>query len=332
MLVAEQLGRAMAPAPVIEAQVAARLLARAGTGPGAAGLGAVLDGTSITTLAVRPSTGGSAALVPGGSICDAVISWDGSTLRLSEVTDEQRSAVANLAAAPLADLRVDGGAVLAEGDAAAATFDTAIDEWLVLTAAAVVGMAALALDLACEYAIERRAFGAAIGSFQGIAHPLADDATNIDGAQLLVRKAAWALQRGDARGRELAAMAFAFASETAGVGHLRRGAHPRRLRLHARVRRPAATTGGCVVGHGCGATRGPRTTGSPAIRYGGWALMDFEWGERAERIRGEVKAFLAEHLTARARGDDVPQRRLPRRRLRPGRSASVTGSSPVTAT
>ena len=25
--------------------------------------------------------------------------------------------------------------------------------------------------------------------------------------------------------------------------------------------------------------------------------MDFEWGERAERIRGEVKAFLAEHLT-----------------------------------
>ena len=25
--------------------------------------------------------------------------------------------------------------------------------------------------------------------------------------------------------------------------------------------------------------------------------MDFEWGERAERIRGEVRAFLAEHLT-----------------------------------
>ncbi len=215
VLVAEQLGRAMAPAPVIEAQVAARLLARTGAGPGAARLGAALDGTSITTLAVRRVAGGSCALVPGGSICDAVISWDGAALRLSEVTDEQRSAVANLAAAPLADLSVDGGVELAEGEAAAVLFDTAIDEWLVLTAAAVVGMAALALDLACEYAIERRAFGAAIGSFQGIAHPLADDATNIDGAQLLVRKAAWALQRGDARGSELAAMAFAFACETA---------------------------------------------------------------------------------------------------------------------
>ena len=34
-LVAEQLGRAIAPAPVVEAQVAARLLAAVGTGAGA---------------------------------------------------------------------------------------------------------------------------------------------------------------------------------------------------------------------------------------------------------------------------------------------------------
>ncbi|HXY28374.1 MAG TPA: acyl-CoA dehydrogenase family protein, partial [Acidimicrobiales bacterium] len=40
-------------------------------------------------------------------------------------------------------------------------------------------------------------------------------ATRLDGARLLAQKAAWSLDGGDARGRELAAMAFAFASEAA---------------------------------------------------------------------------------------------------------------------
>ena len=63
--------------------------------------------------------------------------------------------------------------------------------------------------------MERRAFGSTIGSFQGISHPLADDATNLDGARLLVHEAAWELDRGGPRGRELAAMAFAFAAKAA---------------------------------------------------------------------------------------------------------------------
>jgi alkylation response protein AidB-like acyl-CoA dehydrogenase len=84
-----------------------------------------------------------------------------------------------------------------------------------LTAAALVGMGAAAHEEVCRYAAERRAFGGVIGGYQGVAHPLADDATNLDGARLLVHKAAWALDVGESRGRELAAMAFAFASETA---------------------------------------------------------------------------------------------------------------------
>ncbi len=84
-----------------------------------------------------------------------------------------------------------------------------------LTAAALVGLATAAHEVVCTYAAERRAFGAAIGSYQGVAHPLADDATALDGARLLSRKAAWALDAGHERGRELASMAFAFASETA---------------------------------------------------------------------------------------------------------------------
>jgi alkylation response protein AidB-like acyl-CoA dehydrogenase len=135
---------------------------------------------------------------------------------LVPVDDGNRKSVANLASAPLADVDLAGrGTELAAGGEAVDAFETALDEWLTLTAAAVVGMAAAANEVGCAYATERKAFGTYIGTFQGVAHPLADDATNIDGARLLTQKAAWSLDRDAPRGRELAAMAFAFASHTA---------------------------------------------------------------------------------------------------------------------
>jgi alkylation response protein AidB-like acyl-CoA dehydrogenase len=215
-LVAEQVGRAAAPAPVVETQVAARLLAAVGSDPAPAALRGVLDGGDLVTLAVRPVERGVAGLTPAGAVCDAVVVSDGGRLVLVPVGDDGRRPVANLASAPLADIDVAGqGRELAAGAEARDRFETALDEWLVLTAAAVVGGGAAALDLGCAYAAERQAFGAPIGSFQGVAHPLADDATNLDGARLLVHEAAWALDTGAARGRELAAMAFAFASGAA---------------------------------------------------------------------------------------------------------------------
>jgi len=213
VLVAEQLGRSMAAAPVIEAQVAARLLARSGAAPGA--VAAVVEGSSLTTLAVHPARDGVCDLVPGGAVSDRLVALVDDELRLVALDADCRTPVANLAAAPLADVRVLGGQVLARGAAARSLFEAALDEWLVLTAAAVVAMAEAALELACTYAVERHAFGAAIGSFQGVAHPLADDVTAVDGARLLVRKAAWSVQHDGVRSRELAAMAFAFACESA---------------------------------------------------------------------------------------------------------------------
>ena len=214
-LVAEQVGRALAPAPVIEAQVAARLLADVASPPALAALEPALAGEQMITLAVRPARDGTAPLTPAGAVCDAVVVLDGERLALVPVADGARRPVANLAAAPLADLDLVGGTTLAAGGAAVDRFDAALDEWLVLTAAALVGIGAAALDLGCAYATERTAFGAPIGTFQGVAHPLADDATHLDGARLLAHEAAWALDERADRGRELAAMAFAFASRTA---------------------------------------------------------------------------------------------------------------------
>ena len=96
-----------------------------------------------------------------------------------------------------------------------AVYEAALDEWMALTAILLVGVAARALEIGVAYAKERHAFGAPIGSFQGVAHRLADSAMAIDGARLLAYEAAWARDEDPSSAGELAAMAFVFATETA---------------------------------------------------------------------------------------------------------------------
>jgi alkylation response protein AidB-like acyl-CoA dehydrogenase len=72
-----------------------------------------------------------------------------------------------------------------------------------------------ALDIGVTYTTERHQFGVPIGSFQSVAHRLADAATAIDGAQLLAREAAWAADELPDDLAVLSSMAFAFAAETA---------------------------------------------------------------------------------------------------------------------
>jgi alkylation response protein AidB-like acyl-CoA dehydrogenase len=62
---------------------------------------------------------------------------------------------------------------------------------------------------------ERHAFGVPIGSFQAVAHGLADAATSVDGGGLLAREAAWAAAEEPDRAPELAALACAFNAEAA---------------------------------------------------------------------------------------------------------------------
>ncbi len=66
-----------------------------------------------------------------------------------------------------------------------------------LTAAISVGIAQAALDHAKEYAVTRTQFGKKIGDFQAIQFMLADMATEIEAARLLVYKSAWLLDAGE---------------------------------------------------------------------------------------------------------------------------------------
>jgi alkylation response protein AidB-like acyl-CoA dehydrogenase len=213
-LIAEQYGRALASAPVIEAQVAARLLGGCRTAA-AELLREVLSGEKLVSFAPRPARDGVLTLVPGGAVADAVVAFVGEHL-IAVPVGESRKRVDNLGSLPLADIAVgDDGLVLAQGEDARREFSDALDLWLALTAAALSGAAKKAVELGVDYAKQRYAFGTPIGSFQAISHPLADSATAADGALLLAFEAACAFADEPARVKELAAMAFAFAYETA---------------------------------------------------------------------------------------------------------------------
>ncbi len=97
-------------------------------------------------------------------------------------------------------------------------FDLA-DKWLkmgrVWVAAAACGRMERLLELATRYAVDRKQFGQSIGKFQGTSFKLADMATDLQAADLLVMHAADKADQGIMDAND-AAMAKLFASEAVG--------------------------------------------------------------------------------------------------------------------
>ena len=76
-----------------------------------------------------------------------------------------------------------------------------------------LGGAGLALETAREYLKTRKQFGRTLADFQGLQFRLADMATDLEAARLMVRRAAAALDAGDPSATRLAAMAKRFATD-----------------------------------------------------------------------------------------------------------------------
>ncbi|MEO6123582.1 MAG: acyl-CoA dehydrogenase family protein [Ilumatobacteraceae bacterium] len=180
-VIGETVGRSIAPVPFAEHAVAARLLQREDVDTGS-----VIAGLSLRETDV----GGDWTLVPNGAIADIVVGIDGGSLVSVESSAPGRSP-RNHASAPLADRNVAEGTRTVLGPRTDG--DRAVAEWKAITASMLVGVASRALELAIDYATERHQFGVPIGSFQAIQHSLADLPGSIDGARLLVSKAAAAL-------------------------------------------------------------------------------------------------------------------------------------------
>jgi alkylation response protein AidB-like acyl-CoA dehydrogenase len=124
----------------------------------------------------------------------------------------------SLAADTQYEVRLDGVRVHADSRLGApgsgwSTWESVLEEGIVLLAAWAMGGAERALEMTVQYAKDRKQFDKPLGAFQAISHYLADAATQVDGGRTLVYEAAWAHANGRSV-RRLAPMAKLFACQT----------------------------------------------------------------------------------------------------------------------
>jgi alkylation response protein AidB-like acyl-CoA dehydrogenase len=112
------------------------------------------------------------------------------------------------------DCRIPAENLLGEEGEGDRLFLKTLDGGRIGIAAMALGLAQAAYESASAYSKERQQFGRPIASFQGIAFKIADMATQIDAARLMVYRAAWLKDGGQPYSTE-AAMAKLFASEVA---------------------------------------------------------------------------------------------------------------------
>lgn len=214
-LVAEEIGRSLAPVPWIDHVCAARLLARLG------GLNAdtagVAGGERLAGLDARLDGPAGARLIPTGSIADHIVIRDGDqVVRLTFGTRPAK--VDNIGRLPMAwvdPAAADTRTVIGEGPDAVASYQRALDEWRLLTAAALVGLVEETMTIAAEFAKTRYTLGVPISTLQAISHPLANMAITVQGGRNLARRAAWFLDNEPDERPDLAPSAFVFMAEEA---------------------------------------------------------------------------------------------------------------------
>ncbi len=214
-LVAEEIGRALAPVPWIDHVCAARLLARLGALD--ADTQGVANGEQLAAFDARIDGGPGVRLIPTGSIADHILVVDGDqVVRLAFGTRPAK--VDNIGRLPMAwvdPAAADTRTVVAQGPDALANYQLALDEWRLLTAAALVGLVEETMTIAAEFAKTRYTLGVPISTLQGISNPLANMAITVAAGRNLARRAAWFLDNEPDERPELAPSAFVFMAEEA---------------------------------------------------------------------------------------------------------------------
>jgi hypothetical protein len=171
-IVAEEFGRGLVDAPFLGPVLADDLARRIG------------DDGSGSTIAV------------GGQAIDArgyrrALTLDGTTVSAADVG----------AARDTVDLTRTAGDIREKATAVGDLDSDAAQRWLALalatTSADLVGTARGAHTLACEYAKIREQYGKSIGSYQAVAHLLAESLALIEGSVSILRHAAWAVDELD---------------------------------------------------------------------------------------------------------------------------------------
>jgi alkylation response protein AidB-like acyl-CoA dehydrogenase len=219
-LVVEECGRVLAPAPVVDSIVAGRLLARLQSQEL---LERLMDGSEIVATALHSWRQGPLELVPTAALATRILCRiDDAVVALPSEAVVRRAhwralSAGSAAFVDIANFAVGQEHIVAEGPDAIDAFNDACLDWKILTASALTGLGSQALKIGTEYAMERHAFGRPIARFQAISHRLADAHVELDGARLVTREAAWAVDAADPRIRLLAAMALYSAASAAAM-------------------------------------------------------------------------------------------------------------------
>jgi len=193
----EEAGRTLASGPLAESLVAARAIAVIGGKAQAQTLEQIMAGELVASIALADIAERPLQWVAGGAVADVVVARKANQIVLVRPDGGDR-AEPNLASTPLAelDLGTARADLLGAQEAALHSFERAVEEWKLLTAIALNGLAREAVRLAAAYACEREAFDQPIGTYQAISHPLADLITDIDGGKFLTWQVVHAIGAG----------------------------------------------------------------------------------------------------------------------------------------
>lgn len=260
-LVAEELGRSVAPVPWIDHVCAARLWER--LGGGADDIGDAVAGTQLLGFDAQGSDAPGRRLIAAGAVADRILVRDGDEVVLLDF-DARPDRVDNLGRLPMAwvdPAAAERRTVLGSGSVAVAEYQRALDEWRVLTAAALAGLVEQAMDIAVEFAKNRYTLGVPISTLQAISHPLANMAITVQGGRNLARRAAWFLDNEPDERRELPGCAFVFMAEEA----------------------PKAATMAVHIQGGLGVSVEAAAT-AYLVRARGWALSGGDPGAAAKQV------------------------------------------------
>ncbi len=207
VVVAEEAGRHLVGVPLIEAIVVRRLLAQLAAGS-CAWLAAARGGQDVIALALADLGQNPRQLLASGNVAKAVIGLDGDALW---VWHDLSSAAApsihgSIPAIRLCDVSA-GQRERIDDPQAVGLFRAAREELRLLSAAQITAAGLKAVQDAADYAGGREAFGRKIGEFQGLSHPLANAATDLEGARLLCWRAVDAVARAEPDAAAMIAMA-----------------------------------------------------------------------------------------------------------------------------
>jgi alkylation response protein AidB-like acyl-CoA dehydrogenase len=202
VILLEEMGYVLAPLPYLSNAAAGLVLQETGSAERLAG---VASGEARGTVGVVKD--GRANLVPDAEESDFIVLLDGTEATLVERSDAQVEAIDAIdPTRRYATVLADGGESL--GDASRAR-----DMIALAVAAELVGVSQRALEMAVEYAKDRKQFDRPIGAYQAVSHQCAEMLKQVEGARSLVYYAGWAADAAPDEFSLAASMAKAYASD-----------------------------------------------------------------------------------------------------------------------